>query len=490
MRSFRPARGVSLVDTVVGIALVLIVFLGLFGILRASLQISGLAKLKAAATSVATTQMEYLRSLPYDEVGTLGGIPAGLVPQYASSTQGGIVFDVRTYIEYADDAADGEGALDSNGITTDYKRAKVVVSYRVDNILRDVTLVTSIAPQGIESTTGGGTLLISVVDAVGTPVAGAAVRIQNSAVSPTIDVTTFSDSYGSVNLPGAPTSTEYRISISKTGYSSAMTHARDAVNANPNPGYLTVAEGSTTTGTFAIDRLATLIIRTFSPIAPATWSDSFATANNVFSLTNAVVAADTLTLSGSPGTYASPGSARSTTTAPARISAWVSAEATITAPAQTLASFSVADTSGTLLPDAVLPGNSLGFTTTVDLSGIATTTYPALMLIASLSTSDPSVAPSILEWEINYEAGPTPLPNVTFELTGAKTIGTMTDGTPLYKTEMATTTGADGTRTLTLEWDSYSLSLPGSTLISEDPTTPYDLLPNSTVDASLILTTP
>ena len=59
-------RGVSFIDVIVGSALVLIVFLTLFTLLRVSLLVSTIAKARAAATSVATSQMEYVRSLSYD----------------------------------------------------------------------------------------------------------------------------------------------------------------------------------------------------------------------------------------------------------------------------------------------------------------------------------------------------------------------------------------------------------------------------------------
>ena len=112
----------------------------------------------------------------------------------------------------------------------------------------------------------------------------------------------------------------------------------------------------------------------------------------------------------------------------------------------------------------------------------------ALRLVAALASSDSNVTPGILEWGIDYEAGPNPLPDVAVTLTGAKTTGSMTDGTPLYKTSVATTTDAEGVRTLLLEWDSYGISIPGYTVVTEEPVPPYELLPNTTVDASVILT--
>ncbi|HEY1041937.1 MAG TPA: hypothetical protein VGE48_00730, partial [Candidatus Paceibacterota bacterium] len=92
----QPMRGMSLVDVIVGSALVLIVFVALLGLLRTSLLVSSSAKAKAGATAVATTQMEYIRSLDYATVGTIGGIPAGPVAQYATTTMNGIPYAVRT----------------------------------------------------------------------------------------------------------------------------------------------------------------------------------------------------------------------------------------------------------------------------------------------------------------------------------------------------------------------------------------------------------
>ncbi len=500
MRSFRvfprlsashcspPSRGVSLVDVVVGTALIVLVFIVLFGILRAAVQVAGLSKLKATATEIAESQMEYVRSLEYDDIGTLLGIPAGPIPQNATTTNGGLEYDVRTYIAYIDDSADGLGVLDSTGITTDYKVIKVVVFYDVGGVERNVTLISNSVPKGIESTTGGGTLQINVANAVGAPVSGATVRIENSSVSPSIDLSTFSDAGGTVFLPGAPTSTEYRITVSKTGYSSDETHERDATNVNPTPGYFTVIEGSTTSGTFSIDVLATFILRTFSPIASAVFTDSFPDASLLQSITNTAVSSGTLSLTGAPGTYPASGNATSNAVTPALLASWTSASSTASLPALTSAVVSVANGSGTLLPEAVLPGNSTGFFGVVDLSGISTTTYPSLSLVATLSSSDANVTPQLLDWELGYEAGPTPLPNISFSLTGAKTIGTDSGGTPIYKTYVASTTGATARYSGELEWDSYNLSVPGYDIVLADPIAPYEMLPNTTIEAILMLT--
>ena len=478
----------SFVDVIVGSALVLIIFLAFFALLQSSVMVSGVSKAKAGATAVANSQMEYVRSLSYDAVGTVGGIPAGVVPQYATTTLNGLDYVARTFIAYADDPADGSGGADSNGISTDYKQVRVEVTYFVRTEEREVSIISNVAPPSIETTVGGGTLRTTVVDATGLPVSGATVRVVNDETSPTIDVTTFSNISGVVDLSGAPASATYQIYVSKDGYSSAQTYERVGTNQNPTPGYLTVAESQTTAGTFAIDLLSSLTIRTFSPIQPNTYSDTFNDGAGLVSSANTSASGGALTLSGAPGAYASNGDARSIEIAPAYLVAWTSADATVSTPANTGVTFSVADSTGTLLPDAVLPGNSAGFISLVDLSGVATTTYPSLTLIAELSTSDPLVTPSVLDWTVAYDEGPLPLPDVSFTLTGGKTIGSTSGGAAIYKTTIATTSDATGVRVLTLEWDSYDVSVPGYTI--ENATEfepPYEMLPNTTLEKILIL---
>ena len=477
----------SFIDVIVGTALILIIFLALFGLLRASVVISQLTKSKAVATAVAESQMEYVRSLNYDVVGTVGGIPAGDVPQFSTTTSNGIGYGVRTFIEYADDPADGLSSLDTNHIITDYKHIKVTVNYRAGGKARTIELVSNYSPIGLETTNGGGTLQLVIVDASGMAVPGASVHIVNTNLAPTVDVTTFSDSTGIVYLPGALPSSQYQIDVSKAGYSSAQTYARDTTNQNPTPGYLTVAKDLTTTSTFAIDRLSTLTMHTYMAIVSALFHDTFADASNIAMLNSAQVSAGSIILA-NPGTgYALSGSAISSTLAPTYLASWMNASSTSVMPASTAAAVHVVDGSGALLPDSALPGNSTGFTGIIDLSGVSTTTYPALALKVDLATTDTLVTPQLQDWGIAYKRGPVPVPNVPFTLTGAKTIGSTGTGAPIYKTILATSTGATGTNALSLEWDSYGLALPGYDTTDACNAPPYALSPNTNAESALYL---
>jgi len=479
----------SFMDVIIGTALVLIIFTALVGLLRSSLVVASLAKTRSIATAVAESQMEYIRSLSYGAVGTQGGIPAGGIPQYATTTENGIDFPVRTFIQYVDDPADGTGSNDTNGITTDYKRVKVSVSYTIHGTQESIDLVSNYAPPGLETTTGGGTLKVNVVNASGTGVPGAAVHITNTSLSPAIDLTTFSAVDGTVYLPGAPTSTEYQIAVSKDGYSSAQTYARDTTNQNPTPGYLTVVEGQTTTGTFAIDLLSTLAVHTYTPIATSTFADTFSSDANIADMNNAAVSGGTVSLAAGVNGYALSGAARSAAQAPMYLARWGMATATTSVPEGTSLRFHVVDNAGSLLPDTVLPGNASGFTRSADLSGVSTSTYPSLALSADLATTATTTTPLLQDWSLSYARGPVPLPDVSFSLAGTKTTGSTGAGLPIQKTAFSTTTDSTGSQTLSLEWDAYSFEINGYDAVGACNAPPYSLSPGTVTDTSLFLAT-
>ena len=470
----RFSRGFSLIDIIVGVALLLVLFMALFGILRASLTLSTLTKARAAAVELANTQMEYMRGLSYDALGTVGGIPAGTIAQYATSTVDGIPYTTHTFVEYTDDPADGIGTNDANGITTDYKIGEVTVSYSISGLTKSVALVSNFAPPGIETSTGGGTLSLSVVNASGAGLGGASVHVVNTSTSPSVDFTTFTNTAGLVTIDGAATSSEYQIYVSRTGYSSAQTYPRSAQNVNPTPGYLTVVKNKTTSATFAIDQLASLTLSSVSAAVTSTWSDAFANTAYLANQTSTQVSSGALTLANQALT----GSARSVTITPGSLDGWGILSAHVATTTGTTLAIRVDDANGTPLPDSVLAGNSAGFSSfPVSLTGIATSSYPGLSLEADLTSDATTTTPTLSGWSLSYTEGPAPLPDVAFTLTGTKTIGTDASNTPIYKTIVSDTTGTGAQKTESLEWDAYALTLPSARLIESCPAAPYQLAP-------------
>ena len=258
----KSSRGVTLIDTVVGVALMLIVFLGIFAAFQLSVDVVLNNKARAGAVALADERMEYVRSLPYSSIGTVGGIPSGTLAQSESVTLNGVAYTRRTLVEYVDDPKDGTGAADTTG-TADYKAVKVDVSWPSHTGARDVAVVSRFEPSsGLESTVTGGTLTINVVDASGQPVSNAQVTVVNASSSPTVNLTTYSNVNGSITLPGTPAASNYAITVTKSGYSTAQTYASSAQNPSPSPANLTVSNNQTTSSTFAIDQLSSLTILT------------------------------------------------------------------------------------------------------------------------------------------------------------------------------------------------------------------------------------
>lgn len=256
--------GFTLVETLVGLAVLMSFFAAAVVIFSVVLDTIGRSRLKQQAVALAVEHLELVRNLSYDDIGTVGGIPAGVLPQSTVISRNGQDYTVRYSVVYIDDAFDGVAPTDI--ISTDYKRVRVEVSWGGPYAsVRPVTLLSDAMPDGLESMVGGGVLFLTAVNSVGTAVGGASVRIVNNDVAPAIDLTLNSDTNGRVILPGAPVCNLcYQISVTRSGYSSDQTYS-SAVVANPLKPHATVIEGEVTSLTFAIDQTSTLDITTTGP---------------------------------------------------------------------------------------------------------------------------------------------------------------------------------------------------------------------------------
>lgn len=490
-RRERAARGMTLIEVVVAIAFVTVAFVSLYGLYRASVRFVATAKAREAALSLAVERLEALRAMQYSQLGTLGGIPAGAIAQNEAVLLDGISFSRRTFIQYVDDPADGTGSGDANGIAADYKRAKVAVTWATQAGTSSVELVSNFIPVGIENTSGGGTLSLMVFNALAQAVPDAMVRIINNTGTSTVDVTTYTNAAGVVQFPGTLAMTGYQITVSKPGYSGAQTYAANAQNPNPDPGHLSVVTNQTTSGSFSIDLLASLTLRTWEPILPATTTDTFANSSAIASTSNATVADGAVSLSGS---YEQSGAVYSTAVAPQHLASWGALSWSATVPAETAVRVALYTQSGgifTPVPDSALPGNSGGFAASpVSLAGVSTTTYPSLALGAVL-TGPGTETPRLLDWSLSYSRGPTPLPSASFTMQGAKTIGTTGTGAAIYKMQSALTSDSSAQYVNgAVEWDTYTFSVASSTgwdLASLCPFQPVSIAPGTSAEVDLHL---
>ena len=458
----RRKRGVTLVDTLVGVAIMALVFVGIASAFQLSVKIVTNNKARAGAIALADQRMEYIRSLAYSAVGTVGGIPTGLIPQTETVTFNGVKYTRRTYIEYDDDPKDGTGAADTNGIVEDYKSVKVQVLWTEKRTPYNVTLVTRVSPTtGLETNVPGGTLMIYSVNSLGTALPGASVTIVNAGASPAVNISTFTDASGTASVLGAPSASGYQITVTSPGDSTAQTYSVTAQNTNPNPGNLTVTNNHTTSATFAIDVLGTKTINTWTQIQNGTSSDPFNDMSLIATSSGIVVSAGAAILS----TGSTTGEVQSRSFGPSYLATWGTFSWSDTQPASTSIRYRVYSGNGTtLIPDSFVPGNAAGFTSgSVSLSNVSTTTYPTLRLDAVFSRASTSTpTPSLSLWSVNDTYGPLPLPNIAFNLLDAKTIGSGPSGT-IFKYNQNLSTGAAGGITIpNLEWDNYTVTIAGT----------------------------
>ena len=457
-RTTRPSQaGITLIDTIVGTALMLVVFMGITAAFQLTVDVVSNSKARAGAIALANERMEYLKSLSYASIGVTGGIPSGIVPQMETVVLNGVTYTRRTLVYYSDDPADGSGGADSNGIIEDYKTIRVEVSWNYKKSVRSIQVVGRVSPPDVETAVAGGTLTINVVDANAAPLRDAQVDITNPSTTPAVSIRTYTNDLGSITFLGAPAASNYQIAVSKTGYSTALTYAPTAQNPNPNPRHLTVSNNLTTSYTFAIDLLASKTIQTFKALEARTWSDPLTNATYIATTSNTTITGGVAKLIGPP--YGTSGFVLSTDITTSLLNSWTALSWTDTTPAQTDILYSLYTMPGgviTKIPDSALPGNAAGFSTSpVDISNLSTSTYPVIRIGATLVSSSSAATPSIDAWNVSYTYGPEVLPNLGVTVRGLKAIG---NSPTVYKYNATSTSNASGIISLpSIEWDTYTI---------------------------------
>lgn len=251
--------GFSLIDLMLAIGITALLFGGIFMVFFSIVDTSVNYELRRAAASILAQQVELTRNLPYAQVGVVGGIPSGVLDQYKPISWDGTQFTLAASVRNIDDPFDGSvTSTPADSAPADYKLVEFTVSCVTCAHFTPVTIVTTVAPPGLETASLNGSLFIGVFDANGNPVSGASVHVVNASTSPLIDFTDITNSAGQLQLVDVPTSTQqYAISVTKAGYSAEQTFPLGAAG-NPNPvkTHATVASQTVTQLSFAIDRLA------------------------------------------------------------------------------------------------------------------------------------------------------------------------------------------------------------------------------------------
>ncbi len=261
----RKKTGFSLIEVLVGTAVFLTVSVSAYGAFANLFKLANLGKARTLAVHLADEQFEIIRNMPYISVGLTTGIPQGVLPQTQSLVRGGIPFTVNLTVRNIN--------LSSTTVQASDKLVEVEVACQNCQNFKPVVLTGQISPANLQSAGNGGALVIQAFDANGHPVVGATVNVESMATS-SINNTDTTNNDGILNIIGVPPgSNAYRVTVSKTGYSTDRTYPLNGPG-NPSPSNpdITVLNQQVSQGSFAIDKLSALHISSVSSLcvpAPA-----------------------------------------------------------------------------------------------------------------------------------------------------------------------------------------------------------------------------
>ncbi len=237
-------KGFTTIELLVSSIVIAILAMSIFSAYVALNSTAIFAKQKTIGTELATNQIEYLKSLPYDSLAVAGGaIPsANPLPNTKTQILDTVEYEIKTSINYVDDAHDGcaaypniatknllcrnlpspSGAPATDLNPADYKIANVKVFV---NDKKVAELDTQIAARVAETDSTTGALIVRIIDAAGNPVSGATANVANSTISPAVNLNDSTDANGIAIFYGLKpdTGNDYTITATKAGYSTLTT---------------------------------------------------------------------------------------------------------------------------------------------------------------------------------------------------------------------------------------------------------------------------
>lgn len=272
------SQGFTLVETLVAVGIFLIVTLGVYEAFSVVFRVVHSTRNITVATTLANEQLEIIRNLPFDDIGVVSSIPAGVVQGVQTLVRDGISFDVTTVIRNVDDPFDGKlGQVPNDLSPADYRLIELTINCASCQNFTPLSFTSHVGPRGLETSSLNGALFVLVFDADGTPIQGADVHIENNQVVPAISIDDTTNNDGLLQIIDAPPGVEaYEITVTKPGYSSDQTYTTgDVANPNPLKPHATVAVQQVTQLSFAIDETSDIEVSSVTPVCAAVGGADF-----------------------------------------------------------------------------------------------------------------------------------------------------------------------------------------------------------------------
>lgn len=506
----KKPNGFILIEAIVGSALCLLVFLGIFGCYQLGLKVLGQSKARIIATAIATEKIEKIRSLPYHQVGTyeckeefpdcdpeieeqiIPGYPSGLIKKSEQISRNNIEFSVNTAVEYGINCWDGvgtvglecpSGADDSCPETpcpedecpNDYKKIKVEVSWSGrfgGKVVLDSLAGPAISEQ--ECQEKGGFLIISTYDAFGEEIiAFPEIKVENTETG---EIKTAMPEDGRQVFVLAPGAALYKLSVSKSGYTQEQTFKsgddyQGRIIANTNYPYdnPNISEGTIEERTYYIDEQGVFDIHTLSPESADRFVDTFTDEAKISEKSNIQISGGQAKLEKVEGEeyYHNSGYLISSEISSDVLVSWNNFYFSHSTPENTDIVYQILFYDSDAGIWDVVPGFEAISESPADLSGLDISTYSKLKIRGNFTTSDTDFSPTLEDWQITWTTSqPIPIADVDFSLlmetdlnNVPKVVGTDSEGAAIYKYEHSHSTNAEGVLNLPeMEFGKYVFS--------------------------------
>lgn len=252
-------RGFTLIEAVIAVALFTAISVSLFATYQRVFTVARMSQARVNAIALADEQFEVARNLPFSFVGTIGGIPSGVLKPVQTLVRGGMTFIATTTVRNVDQPFDGVAGGAPNDLSpADNRLVEIDMTCTTCINFRPFVFTTWIGPRDLEGSSTNGSLFVKVIGADGIGVSGASVNVFNASSTPLINISDVTGTSGMLQLVDAPPGNQvYQVSVGKAGYSSERTYGAPTTT-NPVNQHATVAAQTVTQLTLAIDRTATL----------------------------------------------------------------------------------------------------------------------------------------------------------------------------------------------------------------------------------------
>lgn len=217
--SVRKSResGFTLIEVMVAVVLLAVCLIGMAQFFASAGNRVMDSETRTLLHQIASQEIEDIRALSYEDIGTVDGQPPGQLPEVETKTVEGVPVEITREVVYVQDPS-YSGPYPAN-----YRRVTVVVQATDSEELDPMQLSTIIAGGA-----DGGTLDIHVTNLAGEPVPDARLEIINDNLVPHVHIHSSAirtDLEGHLLVPGlTPDSTNsYYVIATKSGYNDAAT---------------------------------------------------------------------------------------------------------------------------------------------------------------------------------------------------------------------------------------------------------------------------